>query len=170
MSFQLKIKLEGLEEAFRNLAEFPRNLQGPMLRAAVRAASTPMLQRARMLCPVGDTGLLRKSLGRRFKTYRKNGVVAVYMGPRRGFKTIINGRAVNPTNYAHLVEYGTSQHFLGKKGSKETGLLHPGARARPFLRPAFDQTKGIAVEMFVQKINEDMIAACKKMVKQRKVA
>lgn len=39
---------------------------------------------------------------------------------------------------AHLVEFGTAPHFQPKfKG----GFMHPGARAQPFFRPAFDTKK-----------------------------
>lgn len=39
---------------------------------------------------------------------------------------------------AHLVEFGTAPHF--QKNFKG-GFMHPGARAQPFFRPAFDATK-----------------------------
>ncbi len=55
----------------------------------------------------------------------------------------IKGRAY-PRNYAHLVEYGTRAHFLGSSSS--TGhKMHPGARPKPFLRPAWDAKREAAV-------------------------
>lgn len=60
--------------------------------------------------------------------------------------------------YALFVEYGTSPHRIPKarKRKRRKPLLingrfvawamHPGARARPFMRPAFDYGKGPAQE------------------------
>jgi len=38
---------------------------------------------------------------------------------------------------AHLVEFGTAPHAQPRRG-----IMHPGARPKPFFRPAFDSTKG----------------------------
>lgn len=38
---------------------------------------------------------------------------------------------------AHLVEFGTAPHAQPRRG-----IMHPGARPKPFIRPAFDATKG----------------------------
>lgn len=37
---------------------------------------------------------------------------------------------------AHLVEFGTAPHAQPRRG-----IMHPGARPKPFFRPAFDATK-----------------------------
>jgi HK97 gp10 family phage protein len=56
----------------------------------------------------------------------------------------------NPRRYAHLVEFGVSPHSVGKgsvrvaKGKKlanAVGIKHPGHKARPFMRPAWDGKK-----------------------------
>lgn len=38
---------------------------------------------------------------------------------------------------AHLVEFGTAPHAQPRRG-----IMHPGARPKPFFRPAFETTKG----------------------------
>jgi HK97 gp10 family phage protein len=38
---------------------------------------------------------------------------------------------------AHLVEFGTAPHAQPRRG-----IMHPGARPKPFFRPAFDASKG----------------------------
>lgn len=62
--------------------------------------------------------------------------------------------------YAHMVEFGTAPHATGKgsilrlfKRSKrkrvQVGWLHPGARPRPYMRPAFDSKKEEALKTIV---------------------
>lgn len=39
---------------------------------------------------------------------------------------------------AHLVEFGTAPHF---QPNRRGGIMHPGARPKPFFTPAFESTK-----------------------------
>lgn len=48
---------------------------------------------------------------------------------------------------AHLVELGTAPHF-----QPELNKMHPGAAAKPFLRPAFEEKKDEAIKMFGETI------------------
>lgn len=68
---------------------------------------------------------------------------------------------------AHFTEYGTEPHSVGKgsikqvwKGSKakkkQVGGKHPGARAHPYLRPAFDAKKHEAVRVIEQVIRREL--------------
>jgi len=38
--------------------------------------------------------------------------------------------------YAHMVEYGTKPHWMPKRK-----WMHPGAKPKPFMRPAWDENK-----------------------------
>lgn len=44
----------------------------------------------------------------------------------------------------HLLEFGTAPHF--QPNFKKGGFQHPGAKAHPFFRPAFEAKKGEVVE------------------------
>ncbi|AZO29426.1 hypothetical protein [Mesorhizobium sp. M1B.F.Ca.ET.045.04.1.1] len=49
---------------------------------------------------------------------------------------------------AHLVEFGTAPHFQPRfKG----GFRHPGARAHPFFRPAYDSQQGNVLTILGQR-------------------
>ncbi|MCC6426280.1 MAG: HK97 gp10 family phage protein [Phycisphaerales bacterium] len=74
---------------------------------------------------------------------------------------------VDPRHYAHLVEFGTRPHAVGKdselatrvnssrKGSGvQLGKQHPGARAKPFMRPAFDSQSNKADGIIGAKVGE----------------
>lgn len=51
---------------------------------------------------------------------------------------------LDPTFYAHLVEGGAKPHRIGKgsrrRQGRQSGKLHPGAKAKPFLGPAWRRT------------------------------
>lgn len=49
---------------------------------------------------------------------------------------------------AHLVEFGTAPHF--QKNFKG-GFNHPGARAQPFFRPAFDSEKDHVIQTLARR-------------------
>jgi HK97 gp10 family phage protein len=66
---------------------------------------------------------------------------------RRGSRVIANLKATGPHRFiAHLVEFGTRAHNIAARGKGWLSFMnvfaksveHPGARPRPFLRPALD--------------------------------
>lgn len=140
----VRVELRGMADVLRRLQELGRTKAGRILRRALDAATKPILAAARQLVPV-ESGALRKSLGRRVKTYRGSGVVAVIIGPRRGQKREVErtpkgrlrvvprkratgaGGYRNPTRYAHLVERGSRR-----------------SKAEPFLAPAMSRCRSQA--------------------------
>lgn len=142
---KIKTKVEGLEALYKHMAGWKESHVRKVIRPAITKAGRLIAKTAKRLAPK-ETGLLRKSIASKVKTYKSGSVVAI-IGPRIGFKRevtlkrvfrIINGRTVffakpkpeylkmmrNPIPYAHLVEYGTSK-----------------TAAKPFMRPAWDQNK-----------------------------
>ena len=95
------------------------------LKKAIGAACKVVRNRARELCPV-DEGDLRKSISYVVRAYQDDTVIVGIVGPAN-----VRGKK-NPGRYGRLVEYGhLMRNFSG--GSESVG-------ARPFLRPAADQT------------------------------
>lgn len=133
-----------LQRAFKTLEKKAKRSIG---RKGIVAGSTPMMKRVRALAPVGETGNLKKSIGRKLKRF--GGVDVAIIGPR-----IKLGEASG--QHAYIVEYGTKERFTKKGASR--GVMP----ARPFMRPAFAQMKRVsarkaetairkAVEMEAQK-------------------
>ena len=120
----------------------------PICRRSIRKASRPFIAAARRnLKSRGavDTGTLYKSIKAVVRTYP--GRVVVVMGPER--KTVtINGKKKNAANYASLVEFGHRMvrgGTLPREGKRRTHR-HAGrqvgtVRAKPFMRPAWMQTR-----------------------------
>jgi HK97 gp10 family phage protein len=145
-----KASVARVDRAFR---ELPTAIFNRVVGRAADAAMTPMLAAAKRKCPV-ETGVLKKSLGRKHVSYRGRGVQMVFIGPLVGFKDPGTGR--NPANYAHLVEYGTGPHVIpatpgGHRIANQIvagAIHHPGAQPKPFMRPAFDENARRVVSLY----------------------
>lgn len=146
-------KLEGGKELQRALKTLGVRVQRKVLRQAVNAASTPVVKAARRKAPK-QSGLLRKSLGKKLKTYTKNGTVMALVGPRKDVEGEHEGEKRRPARYAHLVENG---HVAAD------GTHVP---AQPFLRPAFDETQPQALDTMRRKLAAGVVTEMVKAVKQ----
>ncbi|MBU0554361.1 MAG: HK97 gp10 family phage protein [Alphaproteobacteria bacterium] len=144
----------------------------------LRAGSTIVLKAAKRNVPV-RTGALKRSLDRKFH----RGGEYVVIGPRRDFvahaagdkyiflkgkearefrKAGLKGN-IRPVKYAGLVEHGTAAHqianWLGRRG---VAVAHPGARPKPFLRPAFDENVRATLDAIGKKMWEGIASSAKK--------
>lgn len=147
MSNELYVDDRALLAALRRLERrvIDRNLQ----RRVVRAGGKPIREEARRLCPV-LSGELKKSIQTRVTTRRKVYTLAA-VGARQ--------------HHAHLVEFGTAPHYIPLRKSQRRGLnrgvKHPGAKAKPFLRPAFDSKKDEAIEAARDVLRPVVLGAAK---------
>jgi HK97 gp10 family phage protein len=139
MPFAIKARFEGVQSAIQALDGLDKKIRRKGIRKAALAAGTIILKAAKGRV-VKETGLLRKSLGKKVKVYTKGVGVAV-VGPRVGFKQEVTRRGVkvwsNPVRYAHLVELGTGR-----------------TAAKPFLKPALDATRKQVEDAMKAAINE----------------
>ena len=132
-------QITGLAELNALLQTLPAKIEGRIIRQALRAGQKVILDAAKANAPV-QSGALRDSL--RITTRSKGGKVSATLvaGNKKAF-------------YAHMVEFGTAQHFIKPKRARSlffAGLArevvdHPGAGAKPFLRPAFDASSDQAL-------------------------
>lgn len=135
-----------LERTFRTLGE---RVQRKVTRQAVNAAATPVVRAAKAKAPE-ESGTLKRSLGKKVRTYKQTGTVAAIIGPRTDVEGEHNGQVRKPKFYAHLVEGG---HI------DESGNHVP---AEPFLRPAFDETQGQALGVMQDKLAAGVVKEAKK--------
>lgn len=135
------VQLIGDKKLIKKLKGLSTATQKKIVRPSVTKAVRVIAKDAKGRAPK-DTGLLKKSIGQRVKTYRSGNISGI-VGPRSGFKRTveIDGKAVikNPTKYSHLVEFGTSRKA-----------------ARPFLRPALEAKKSEAVRIMTTEINANI--------------
>ena len=132
-----EIEVLGDKELVRKLDRLAGAALRKLARPAVARAIVPVNKAAKRMAPV-ETGTLKKSLGIKIKTYAWPGVVWAGVGPRQGFTGVgPDGRRRDPVNYAHLVELGTTH-----------------SPAQPFLRPALDTQKPMAMAILTREIKK----------------
>lgn len=147
----------GLKELQEFLNALPEKLRRNVMRTAMKRGANVLREDAKSRVPVaaankrnaklygGYMGALRASIrsGTRIK---RDGTVVGYV--RAGGKR--NGA---DTYYAKWVEYGTRPHEIGEPGQVLfingnrvfAPVMHPGAKPKPYMRPALDAKHGEAV-------------------------
>lgn len=142
------VTIKGAAELQQFLNTLPAKIEGNILRSALRKGAKVQLAYAQEHVPA-KTGLLRNGL--KIRTRLRAGVASA--------SVVTTG----PHAYiAKWVEYGTQAHQISAGKGKVLAFLtgghpvnsveHPGARAKPFLRPALDATAAQAVEAVAQQI------------------
>lgn len=146
MPFKIRAKIDGLSDVTERLKNIDKGIRKKALRKACGAAGTIILKAAKARARK-DTGLLRKSLGKKVKVY-SSGVGVAVIGPRLGFRQTVKrgGREMtaNPVKYAHLVELGTRH-----------------SPAYPFLSSAIDATRAQVRDAMSEAILEVIEGAAK---------
>ena len=116
-------KLELPAELMRNLAAVAPTVKRAIMRPALRKGAAVVAKQAKKNAPK-RFGWLKKSI--KYSPTKKGDNARVYVKPQRIEEPRAHTKTgtVNPRNYAHLVEFGTSN-----------------AEAHPFLRPALMETR-----------------------------
>lgn len=143
--------VRGVKQTVRNIRSM-RSIQRPISEAS-RFALLPMASSAKSnLVSNGNikTGELARSIKVKKLKGSKTGVDYVVGATGKGIKK------------AHLVEFGTDPHWQPKRGR-----MHPGARAFPFLTPAFEDNDDVAVKRFGKKIGPALEAQAARLGRRR---
>lgn len=130
------------------LQTLPVKVERNILRAAMRAGANEFKKAAKQGVPVDD-GDLERSI--RVTTRSKNGTV--YASLKAGGKK---------APHWHWVEFGTAAHKIKAKNERALSfggvtvseVDHPGAKPKPFMRPAFDSAAAAAIAASAAKIRE----------------
>lgn len=141
-----ELSIQGLADLHAALQQLPAKLEKNILRGALRAGAKVMADSAKANVPK-KSGALRKSI--RVSASSKRGRVSATV--KAGDKTAY---------YAHMVEFGTAAHRITPKNAKALGtpggpresVQHPGAKPKPFMRPAFDGASEAAVQASAEYI------------------
>lgn len=156
-----EVHVKGLKELGEFLKTLEPKLRNNVMRAALRQGANVVKEVVLQNVPIAPpntenarlygahAGSLRDSV-RVGSRVRRDGKVVAYV--RAGGK--------NDVYYAHMVEYGTKRHKIGKIGRKlfiegkwvRAPVDHPGSRPRPFMRPAADSTAQTATVAVGNKI------------------
>lgn len=140
---KIQARIEGVEKLQALMKNLTAQVSRRVLRPALNAEGSKVVAQAKRLVPK-VTGLFKKSLGKKTKTYVQSGNIIVVAGPRTGFKQVVAGKPRDPVKYGHLVEFGTRPHIvkvhqarLKSSGNRSFNQMHPGARAKRPLTNAY---------------------------------
>lgn len=100
--------MKGIEKLQNNLKALRDKIATKITKAAVDQSNTVVAQSIKPLIPV-LSGLLRKSLGKKSKVYRKTTVIGL-VGPRSDAGKLVNHNGTlvyeDPNRISHLIEFG----------------------------------------------------------------
>lgn len=139
------LTIAGGRELYDQLQQLPAKIERNVLRGGLRAGALVLKQEAARLAPVEaggpHPGALRDSVRVSVRAVRDKVLATVRAGNDTAF-------------YAHFVEFGTAAHEERPKGAKSlffaginrTVVEHPGAKPKPFMRPALDAKAQSAID------------------------
>lgn len=157
------MRIDGLKELQNALKELPKEIQKRPLRSAVSAGAKVIADEAINKAPQGETGNLRKSIYRyRSRRQSPTGKETFLVGVRKGKAKYANtsrnrrlGRVgktyqtQGEAYYWRFVEFGTSSQ-----------------PARPFLRPAFENSKERAVQVMKERLGKAIETQARKLARK----
>lgn len=149
-----EISVQGLSALQKALEELPEKLERNVIRSALRVGIKGMKAEAEARVPV-KSGDLKASLKIRTRLVKGEPVAGLTAGDKKAY-------------YAHMIEFGTKAHEIKSTNGKPLfvsngrpiyKVKHPGARAQPFMRPAFDAGNRKAVEDFAAYVRKRLTKA-----------
>lgn len=146
-----RVRIDGLRELDRALAELPKSTGKNVLRRVLRKAGEPMAADMKAKAP-DDPGTggndLRSSIGvgtklskRQAKLHRK-----MFKSDKAAVEMFVGAGAVP---HAHLQEFGTAHHG-----------------PQPFARPAWDSGKGQVLETIKSDLGDEIAKAAKRLARK----
>lgn len=139
-----EIRVTGLADLQKLLDELPKKMEQNIMRGALRAGLKPVLEEAKKNLSSNNSNVTNQLKdGMRISAQRlRDGKVTAQIKTKgkHGF-------------VANWVEFGTTPHTITAKNMKALSIGghlfqsidHPGARAKPFMRPALDSQAQAAV-------------------------
>ena len=153
MSSMIKFKMTGLAELDKAVKTLPEKIQKRVLVGALRAGGRVIAKQAKARVPI------------KFGRLKKN--IAVIAGKFERGTAIVYVHTKPKAWYSHMIEFGTKPHAVAKKSNtssgKQTGKMHPGGKAHPYMRPAFDTTHKEVLDAIGQKLADGIIKEVAKL-------
>lgn len=146
----VNLEVKGMKELEAKLLKLPRKIAQRILYRAVLAGAGVVRKEAKRLV-VKRTGSLEKAIRAKRVRTKKPGLAIYQVGAR------------HPV--AHLIEFGVAPHTIKAKRKKVMSdgstfygktVKHPGFSAKPFLRPAFDQSAQKVLQAMNKKLMKDI--------------
>jgi hypothetical protein len=182
----VRLTIEGLPATIRKLGQLPFRMQKRAMAKAIRAGGNVFVKAAKRNAPRA-TGLFKRSLDQKVKSYRGGQIVVSITGQKSEVKNRrklrkgrggISGRGdLVPI---HFVEEDTKPHRIPKEGRGPITLQlpsgqrvtvqsvqHPGTRGTHPIRRAADSSEGAAATAFGEKLRIETDAEVAKLARER---
>ena len=147
----------GIEQTIRKLDGLKKSMRSRIVRRAVNAGATIILQSSRSLIR-RRSGFSAKALGRKGRTKKDEYLVKI--GARSSYETVVDGRKHQPFHVLHLIEKGTQPHEITTR--RGATYIHPGSKPYPFLQPSLDGNRGQVNTAMSKKIMEGIMQEASK--------
>lgn len=158
MPGMMQMRSEGTREVLNALSDCQAKVRTGILRRSLYAGAVIIRNEARRNAPVRTGALRRKVIASTDnKAPEDRGQYSAYVTVAKGTYIVsptgrvlttataarrgVAGRKINPRRYAHLAEYGTAR-----------------SRARPFLRPALDTKRQLAIETIEASVRLEIVS------------
>lgn len=167
------IEFKGLAELNQTLQDLPAKIERTVLRGGLRAGADLIAEEAVRLCPEAPPNMTAVKLGATRGELKRSIKVTVRVRRKTGWLNAKITAGNKVAWYAHLVEFGAARHWIKPKSRKSlflAGLFkevidHPGARPKPFMRPAFDAKHPAAVAAMADYIRARLPRELKKQAR-----
>lgn len=160
----IRLQITGQTELAKALQGLTAKVRQEVALSAMEKAVEPVVVAAKsniLASGSVDTGGLYRSIGFAVRQYRRGVVTFGVIGARRGFGVADSSKKsgrTEPANYAHLVEYGHAVH----------GNASAWVEAKPFMRPAWDQTAPQVVAILSRELGQGIAAAATRSRRARR--
>lgn len=135
-----KDDIKGLTKRLRNIKD-PK-AKNRIMRNGLTAGARVIRDRAKELAPIRYGDLQRDIIARSRRQRRGSNEIRATVTMKKGSRS---------ARIAHLVEFGTRPHEI-----KKLKAQHPGARAKPFLRPAADESDVEVLDAIVKNAKKGL--------------
>jgi HK97 gp10 family phage protein len=149
--------IKGLDQLIKNMASLPDKLKGDAFVAGTRNAANVFAKAAKARCPYGkgiDTASQNRIKTKKKRIHLRDTIKTTRRYAKAGHIEYIV-HAGKGLRYGHLVEFGSAPHTITSKhsglyfsGRVIMSVRHRGSRAKPFMRPAFDNSTTQAIAKF----------------------
>lgn len=157
-----RVYLTGDKELEATLSRLADKAADRVARSALGAGLTVLVKAMRKAAPVGPTGNLRRSIGRRLESRKRSGRLIAKAGVNVGKGAVRKGRTAP---HSHLVAMGTQRRSRKRLGGQFAGIADPTPQqlstgtmpANPFIRRATESSRS-AVALAMRKRAEKKLA------------
>jgi hypothetical protein len=166
------LHVEGAHELLLKLERLEKKAQDKIIKKANSKAVRPIIRAAKSNSrSVSRT--ISKAVGVKHKYYKQSQTALAIVGARvaksvRTEKTHVHFmtgrvsmRVHDPRHTSHLVERGTKPHTYTiriRKKQEAVTIRHPGTKAQPWLKPAYETQKGAAARLFQEVVKQQVMA------------